>query len=62
MTGNHNGYVIRERRYALGLLQREVAERVGCSVAHISLIEAGKRQPGVKIAHQLKRVLGLDPR
>lgn len=35
----------RERRKALGLTQKQVAERLGCSREHVAQFELGSREP-----------------
>ena len=39
------GQLLRERRKALGLTQKAVAERIGATPAYISLLESGKSLP-----------------
>jgi ribosome-binding protein aMBF1 (putative translation factor) len=48
---------IRERRLALGLSQRDIAEP-GVTYAYISRIEAGTRQPSEKALRALAKKLG----
>jgi transcriptional regulator with XRE-family HTH domain len=47
------GECLKSLRLAAGLLQRELAEKLGISDSMLSLIEAGKRDPSVRL---LKRV------
>lgn len=47
---------IRERRYELGLTQKEVAERAGTSHSFISKVEGGDHMPTIPV---LKRILAV---
>jgi ribosome-binding protein aMBF1 (putative translation factor) len=47
---------IRERRYELGLTQKEVAERAGTSHSFISKVEGGDHIPTIPV---LKRILAV---
>jgi len=52
------GEFIKKRRDELGLTQRGVAERVGFkSLAHLSDIEGGKRNPGEDVMPKLAEAL-----
>jgi transcriptional regulator with XRE-family HTH domain len=56
------GQQIRERRQALELTQRAVADRVGATPAYISLIESGKSLPPPRpLVEALAQALELDP-
>lgn len=47
---------IRERRYELGLTQKEVADRAGTSHSFISKVESGVHMPTIPV---LKRILAV---
>src|SRR5512138_3469348 len=51
------GAWIRRRRNALGLLQKELALQVGCSVAALQKIEHDERRPSRAIAERLAEAL-----
>ena len=52
------GELIRTRREALGLTQREVAVHLGFkSIAHLSDIESGNRNPGPDVLPKLAEIL-----
>lgn len=48
------------RRTALGLLQGELAEKMGMSQAHLSNIEKGKRSLTVEVMAAFAGVLGCE--
>ena|SRR5271167_108631 len=52
--------VIKARRDAVGLSQRELARSVGVTASHIAYIESGRRRPSHTLLFQLARSLGLD--
>jgi transcriptional regulator with XRE-family HTH domain len=52
--------VIRVARERQGLTKRQLARRIGCSEATVSLWESGKRSPGVEAVEPLVEALGLD--
>ena len=41
--------------------QSDLAEELGVTQTHISLILSGKRRPGPDLAAQMGRVLGINP-
>ena len=41
------------------LRQRDVADRIGCSESHLSLIVAGRRNPDAPTRKAIARVIGL---
>lgn len=53
------GESIRSLRGAAGLMQRELAERVGISASMLSLVEAGKREPTIALLRSIGRALGI---
>jgi transcriptional regulator with XRE-family HTH domain len=46
-------------RAAFGLKQAELAERMPISASQLSLIEAGKRQPSLKVLDSFARAVGV---
>jgi transcriptional regulator with XRE-family HTH domain len=46
-------------RAAFGLRQAELAERVKISASQLSLIEAGRRQPSLRVVDALARAVGV---
>src|SRR4051812_24600098 len=46
-------------RAAFGLKQSELAERMPITASQLSLIEAGKRQPSLKVVNALAAALGV---
>ena len=46
-------------RAAFGLRQSELADRMPISASQLSLIEAGKRQPSLKVVNGLARAVGV---
>jgi transcriptional regulator with XRE-family HTH domain len=68
---NHLGYSdnpqtlgehLRKRRLELGLLQKEVAQRIGSCVASVWLWEAGRAQPQLKWIPAILSFIGHDVR
>jgi len=55
------GAWLRRRRKALDLTQEELANRVGCSVGTIRMIEADERRPSRQIAERLADQLEVAP-
>lgn len=51
---------VRERRYARGIKQAELAKMVKVSQSALSDIESGKHTPGVDAAIRIARVLKCD--
>ncbi len=55
------GSMIRQRRRSLGLTLQQVAQRVGCGRAYLSMIETGARAtPGEPLLAALEQALNLD--
>lgn len=46
-------------RAAFGLRQSDLADRMPISASQLSLIEAGKRQPSLKVVNGLARAVGV---
>ncbi len=55
------GTVLRGRRLLAKLTQQELADRAGLERSYLSLLEAGKRMPGVEIVFRLATGLGVPP-
>lgn len=53
------GQCIRYLRASAGLTQRELATRVGLSAPMMSLVEADKRDPTIRLLRAVARELGL---
>jgi transcriptional regulator with XRE-family HTH domain len=53
------GKAFRVIRAAFGLSQSELAERLPVSASQLSLIEAGKRQPSVRVVEALAAAVGV---
>lgn len=49
---------VKELRTARGYMQKDIAERVGCSPAVMSMYEHGQRKLPVKIARKLATIYG----
>lgn len=55
------GVFIKEKRLARGLSQRETAKLLGISQAAYCRYETGLRDPGLKMAKEIARVLKFKP-
>lgn len=55
------GSRIRQRREALNLKQKEIAEQLGVSNNHISYIESGKSAPSINLLIRLCHILNTTP-
>lgn len=53
----HSPTEVRRRRIIAGLGQEELAKRARISWPYLSLIESGKRSPGVEVLHRLAEAL-----
>ena len=54
------GEVLQKRRHALGMTQRELADRLGVKGAHVAYLEGGQRRPSLGLLGRIAEVLGLD--
>jgi transcriptional regulator with XRE-family HTH domain len=54
------GSVLRARRHALQLTQREVAAKLGVKPAHIAYLELDHRRPSLSLLNRIAEVLDLD--
>ncbi len=52
---------VRKRRMDLELLQREVADRIGCSKAALLMWEKGRSYPEIRLWPAILEFLGYDP-
>ena len=52
---------LKERRKALDLTQRDLAQRIGCAVVTIQKIEEGERRAAKQIAELLADHLAIPP-
>jgi transcriptional regulator with XRE-family HTH domain len=55
------GERVREQRRARGMTQEELAETLALSVAYVSLIERGGRNPPYTTVVAIARALGVPP-
>ena len=53
------GRAIRFVRSAHGLSQRQLADRLGVSPSHLSLVESGKRDPSLKLLEEISASLAV---
>jgi transcriptional regulator with XRE-family HTH domain len=56
-VGDH----LRKRRYALGLFQKDVAQRLGISLDTLLTWETNKKEPSVRYLPKIIKFLGYDP-
>ncbi len=54
------GSVLRNRREAMRLSQRELARRLDVKASHVGYLETGKRRPSLPLLGRLASVLGLE--
>ena len=54
------GRRVKRERSALGLTQRQLAERIGVGVPHVSKIEAGRENPSDELLARLAEAFGVD--
>lgn len=50
---------IRERREALGISQKELAEKCGITQSHLCDIEQGRNKPSLPVAVKMAQVLNI---
>lgn len=53
------GEYIRSLRASAGLSQRQLAKHVGISASMLSLVEAGRREPTIRLLRDIGRALGV---
>jgi|YelNatPaOPRAMG01_1025707.scaffolds.fasta_scaffold12008_3 transcriptional regulator with XRE-family HTH domain len=54
------GEVLKGRREAMGLTQRELAAKLGVKASHVAYLENGRRRPSLLLLGRLANVLGLE--
>jgi transcriptional regulator with XRE-family HTH domain len=54
------GSVLKRRREALGLTQRELARKLGVKASHIAYLENGRRRPSLSLLSRIADTMGLD--
>jgi transcriptional regulator with XRE-family HTH domain len=54
------GEVLKERREAMDLTQRELAAKLGVKASHVAYLENGRRRPSLSLLRRLGDVLGLE--
>ncbi len=52
--------LLREHRLARGISQERLAESANIHPTHVGLIERGRRNPSLEVAHKLATALGLE--
>ena len=55
------GKAVKIVRTAHGLTQSDLADRLSIGASHLSLIEAGRRQPSVKVLEEIATALDVPP-
>ena len=55
------GKAFRVIRAAFGLKQAQLADRMHVTASHLSLIEAGERQPSVRVINAFADAVGVPP-
>ena len=55
------GKAIKIVRTAHGLTQAELTEHLSIGPSHLSLIEAGRRQPSLRVLDEISAALGVPP-
>jgi transcriptional regulator with XRE-family HTH domain len=53
------GQIIKILRAAIGLRQKDLAERVGIQPHYLSLVEAGKREPSIAVLRKIASELDV---
>jgi transcriptional regulator with XRE-family HTH domain len=54
------GQVLKSRRLAIGISQRELARRLGVKASHVGYLEGGRRRPSLSLLRRIADVLGLE--
>jgi len=54
------GQVLKERRSAYALTQRELARKLGVKASHVAYLENGRRRPSLSLLSRLADTLDLD--
>ncbi len=54
------GQILKARREANCLSQRELARRLGVKASHVGYLETGRRRPSLSLLSRIGQVLGLE--
>lgn len=54
------GQVLKQRRAAYALTQRELARKLGVKTSHVAYLENGRRRPSLSLLSRLANTLDLD--
>jgi transcriptional regulator with XRE-family HTH domain len=54
------GPVLKQRREAFALTQRELARKLGVKASHVAYLENGRRRPSLSLLARLAETLDLD--
>jgi transcriptional regulator with XRE-family HTH domain len=54
------GKLLKERRKALGLTQRSLAQKLGLRTSSVAVLENGRRMPSLGLIGRLATTLGVD--
>ena len=60
MIRNALGQLVKKRRTAMALSQRQLAEQLGIQASHVAYIERGVRKPSLSLLGRMAEALGLD--
>ena len=55
------GDLIREKRLALDLTQRDLANLLGVKAAHVAFLESGRRKPSLTLLRRISEICRMDP-
>src|ERR1700688_5030703 len=54
------GEIIKQRREALGLTQRELALQLGVKASHVAYLEKDRRRPSLALLSRIADAMGLE--
>ena len=54
------GDLIRDRRLALDLTQRDLANLLGVKAAHVAFLESGRRKPSLSLLRRISEICRMD--
>jgi transcriptional regulator with XRE-family HTH domain len=54
------GRLLRRRREALNMTQRDLARKLRIEASHVAFIESGRRKPSLRLVAKIADVTGLD--
>jgi len=60
MANKNLGGLLKTRREAIRLTQRQLAEKLGVEGSHVAFLESGRRKPSLKLVAKIADTLGLD--